>query len=77
MSSRAVDGFEDYLSADSEVVFVITVGAGAASNLYVVDGVEGADCASSLEGELPGGAGQSANAAGVEGISGSADALSS
>ena len=38
------------------VVFVEAGGAVAAVDLGVEDGVEGADCASALEGELAGGA---------------------
>jgi len=76
LSSRAVDGSEGELLTDSEQVLVVSGGAVAAVDLRLEDGVQGADGASSLEGELSSSASKGADSASVERVSGLADALS-
>ena len=76
MSSSAVDGSEGKSLTDSEQVLVISSGAIASVDLSLEDCVQGADGATSLEGELSSSTGKSAYTASVERISGLADALS-
>lgn len=76
MSRSAVHGSQDDLGTDTEVVLVEASRASATVDFGLEDGVEGADSASSHEGEVAVGAGKGANTAAVDGIAGLADALS-
>lgn len=68
MASWAIDRFQDQLLTNTIKILVASAGAIASVDFSLVDGVERAHCASALEGELSGLAGQSANSAAVLGV---------
>jgi hypothetical protein len=75
LSTGAGNRFEYELFANTIVVLIVASGASASINLCVVDGVEWADSASSLELELSSSTGEHTHSTGVLGISGYADTL--
>ena len=75
MSTGAGNRFEYELFANTIVVLIVASGASASINLCVVDSVERADGASSLELELPSCTGEHTHSTGILGISSYADAL--
>jgi hypothetical protein len=76
LAGVATNGFQYQLLADSIGVFVVAGGTGAGFDLFVVDSVQGAGGATSLEDELVASARKRADSAAAQGVSVGADALS-
>lgn len=75
MSSIAGDGFEHQLLANSIGILVVASGTVAPVYLWFVDGVQRANCTSSLENELVAGTGQLADSTAAQSVSSDAHAL--
>jgi hypothetical protein len=76
LARSTIDGSQNDLGTDTEVVLVEAVRASTAVDLSFEDGVEGTDGTSSHEGEIAIGTRKSANTASIDRIAGLADTIS-
>ena len=76
LTVSTLDGFQDKFLTNSEVIFVVASGAATSVDFSLIDGVEGTNSASSLEGELVGSTRESTNSTTIQGISSGTDTLS-